>query len=102
MEVKYAIQHSFKKEIIIPIAALYNNFDFFYNSKEEFKLVKTSDNYICVVKKYKLIHICRLDEKIRNIYNISTWEYIQKWYSACPQMDSMMFLVMELEQMNNG
>lgn len=97
-EIKYAIQHSFKKEIIIPIAALYNNFDFFYNTKEEFKLVKTSDGYICVVKKYKLIHICQLEEKIRQLYNMDMYSYIKKWYNACPQMDSMMFIEMELKE----
>lgn len=98
MEVKYAIQHSFKKEVIIPIAALYNNFDFFYNTKEEFKLVKTSDGYICEVKRYKLVHICQLENKINEIYHIDTWSYIKRWYNAIPQMDSMMFIVMELRK----
>lgn len=98
MEVKYAIQHSFKKEVIIPIVALYNNFDFFYNNKEEFKLVKTSDGYICEVVKYKLIHVCRLEDKIKKIYNLDTWSYIKRWYNVIPQMDSMMFIVMELRK----
>lgn len=100
MEVKYAIQHSFKKEVIIPIAALYNNFDFFYNNKEEFKLVKTSDGYTCVVKKHDLVHICNLEDKIKQLYNLNIWDYIKKWHNACPQMDSMYFLVMRLEKMN--
>lgn len=100
MEIKYAIQHSFKEEIVIPIIALYNNFDFLYNNKED-KYVKTSDGYICVVKKYELIHICNLENKIYNIYKINLIDYIKRWYNACPQMDSMMFLVLNLEKLND-
>lgn len=95
-EVKYAIQHSFKGEIIIPITALYHNFEFL-SSKDDNKFVRTSDGYTCKVKRYKLVHICKLEDDIQRLYNMDTWSYIMRWYNAMPYIDSMFFLVMELE-----
>ena len=98
MEVKYAIQHTFKKEVIIPIAALYHNLEFLYNKDEE-KILKTSDGYTCRVKRYELIHICRLEQDIKRLYNIDTWSYVKRWYSVIPYIDSMNFIKMDLEEL---
>lgn len=95
-ELKYAIQHSFKREVIIPIAALYHNLEFL-TSKEDDKLVRTSDGYTCKVKRYDLVHICKLEDDIKRLYNMDTWSYVKRWYSAIPYIDSMFFLRMELE-----
>lgn len=95
-ELKYAIQHSFKREVIIPIAALYHNLEFL-TSKENDKLVRTSDGYTCKVKRYDLVHICKLEDDIKRLYNMDTWSYVKRWYSAIPYIDSMFFLRMELE-----
>ena len=97
-EIKYAIQHTFKKEVIIPIAALYHNLEFLCNKDEE-KILKTSDGYTCRVKRYELIHICRLEQDIQRLYNMDTWSYVKRWYSAIPYMDSMNFIKIDLEEL---
>lgn len=96
-EIKYAIQHTYKREVIIPVAALYHNLEFL-TSKEDEKLIKTSDGFICKVKRYDQIHICQLEQDIQRLYNMDTWSYIKKWYSAMPYIDSMYFLKMDLEK----
>lgn len=96
-EIKYAIQHSYKSEVIIPIAALYHNLEFLCNKEEE-KIVKTSDGFTCKVKRYDLIHICKLEQDIKRLYNMNTWDYIMRWYSVMPFIDSMYFIKMDLEK----
>lgn len=97
ISVKYAIRHSFKEEVIIPMVALYHNVDFLFE-QENVKLLKTSDGIICKVKKYSIKHICEIENDIKRLYNMDAWSYIKRWYSAMPYMDSMNFLVLELEQ----
>lgn len=97
-DVRYAIQHSFKKEVVIPIVALYHNFDFLYNERSETRLLKTSDGYICKVLDWELIHICKLENKIKELYNMDIWSYIKKWYNAMPNINSMYFLMLHLEK----
>lgn len=96
-EIKYAIQHTYRKEVIIPLAALYHNLEFL-TTKEDTKLVKTSDGFICKVKGYEYVHICRLEDDIMRLYNMDTWSYIKKWYNAMPYIDSMYFLRLYLEK----
>lgn len=97
MEVKYAIQHTFKREVIIPVVALFRNLEFL-TTKEDIKLVRTSDGFTCRVKYYDHIHICRLESDIKRLYNMNTWDYIMRWYNAMPYIDSMYFLKLELEE----
>lgn len=92
----YNIQHSFRYEIIIPVAALHNNIDFFMDNDE--KIVKTSDGFICSVLNWSYIHICDLEKDVKRLYNIDIWSFIQKWYSAIPYMESMYFLKIFLEK----
>jgi hypothetical protein len=92
----YTIQHSFKKEIIIPIVALHNNLHFLMSNGN--KLVKTSDNYICNVTHYRYKHICELEKDVQRLYNIDVWSFIKRWYNAIPYIDSMMFINMFLEE----
>lgn len=93
---QYAIQHSFKKEVIIPIEALYHNFDFFFIDNND-KYVRTSDGYTCKVMKWEEVHICDLENDIKRLYGLNMWDYIKRWYNACPQMNSMYFLKLELD-----
>ena len=96
-EIKYAIQHTYKSEVIIPVAELYHNLEFL-TTKEDVKLVRTSDGFTCKVKRYEHIHICKLEDDIKRLYNMDTWSYIKKWYSVMPYIDSMYFLRMDLEK----
>lgn len=92
----YEVKHKFRDTIIIPICAITNNIDFLLNKGD--KKVITSDKIKCVVIDYQEKHICELEKLIREIYNISAWDMICKWYRYCKYMDSMHFLILKLKK----
>lgn len=94
----YAIQHSFRNELIIPVGALYHNLDFFIeNDEKSVNFVKTSDGKLCIVKKFKVEHLCDLCDDIKRIYQINIEDFLTKWHNAMC-VSSMYFILMELQE----
>lgn len=94
----HRILHSFKPEIIVPIAAITNNVDFVIGSKECVRMVKTSDNVECIVEAYEEKHMCELEADIKRLYNMDPWPYIQRWYKVAPHMHTMDFFKIKLKK----
>ena len=92
----YFINHRFKEHLIIPYVGISNNIDFFLDKGG--KHVITSDHIRCKVVNCKEKHICELEDEIRKVYNLDAWTFIKKWHKACPYMDSMHFLVLDLKK----
>lgn len=90
------IKHSFREEIILPIAAIGNNVDFLLY--KGVKHVKTSDAIECIVEEWEEVHICDLEKDIQRIYNSATWPFILKWRKFEPCMTSMNFIKMKLKK----
>jgi hypothetical protein len=98
-EVTYhRINHSFKSEIIVPVAAISNNIDFLVNDKNATRMVKTSDNVECVVDGFEEAHICTLENDIKKMYGMEPWSYIMRWFKVVPSMYSMEFLKIRLKK----
>lgn len=93
----HRILHSFKPEIIVPIAAITNNVDFALGGKERVRMVKTSDNIECIVESFEEKHMCDLAGDITRLYGMEPWSYIQRWYKVAPHMHSMDFFKIKLK-----
>ena len=98
-EVTYhRINHSFKTEILVPVAAISNNIDFLMNDKNAIRMVKTSDNIECVVESFEEVHICTLETDIKRLYGMEPWPYVMRWYKVVPLMHSMDFVRVKLKK----
>ena len=96
-EVTYhRVRHSFKPEIIVPIAAITNNIDFLLCKGE--KRVMTTDGVECTVESHDEIHMCKLEEHVKRLYNMDMWPFITRWYAVEPNMSSMEFVKMKLKK----
>ena len=93
----YFINHRFKEHLIMPYVGIKErNIDFLLDKKE--RHVVTSDRIRCKVINCKEKHICELEDEIRKIYNLDAWAFIKRWHKACPYMDSMHFIVLDLKK----
>lgn len=95
-DTKHYVKHKFRDEIIVPLVAVTANFSFITGKGQ--KEVITTDNVCCKVVDFKYTHICDLQEKIKELYNIEAWNFIMRWYKSEPMMDSMHFLVIKLNK----
>lgn len=92
----YYINHRFKEHLILPYAGITDNCRFFFD-KEEMHVI-TSDHIRCKVMNWEEKHICELEDEIRETYKIDAWTFLKKWHKACPYMDSMHFIVLDLKK----
>lgn len=90
------VRHRFKEEIVIPYIGIGNNITFMTN-KGERHIIFVDGTKGKVVEAYEK-HICELGDKIRSLYNLSEWEFIQRWYNTYNGMDSMHFVVIKVEK----
>lgn len=89
------ILHSYKPKVILPYIAIIGNIPFLNSNN---KTVKTSDGVCCKVVNIYERHICELEKEIKEIYNVDGWAFLKKWHKAYPYMQSMTFVVMELNK----
>ena len=94
----HRILHSFKPEVIVPIAAITNNVDFIINGRDCQRLIKTSDDVECLVESFNVVHMCQLDDDIKRLYGMEPWLYIKRWFKVAPQMYSMEFIKIKLKK----
>jgi hypothetical protein len=90
-ETRHELSHRFKEEIIVPMIAISNVYDFFVFNNAK-KKVRTADGVICEVEGFEERHICELEEDIKRLYGIDAWSFIKKWYKFDILMTNMMFV----------
>lgn len=93
---EHYVNHKFKERMILPFVGISNNINFIMSNGEHY--VTTSDNIRCKVVNWSEKHICDLEEDIQKLYGIGAWQFVKRWYSYHPQMDSMHFLVIDLKK----
>lgn len=89
------ILHSYKPKVIVPYVGIIGNIPFLQSND---RYVITSDQVKCKVLNLYEKHICELENEIKEIYKVDGWQFLCKWYKAYPYMQSMVFVVMELEK----
>lgn len=90
------VKHKYRDEIVVPIAAISNNIDFIiYDAK---KHVQTSDDVECEVESWSEVHICDLEDKIKELYGLDAWAFVKTWHKHEPCMTSMSFITMKLKR----
>lgn len=100
-EVTYhRVRHSFKPEIIVPIAAITNNIDFLLCKCE--KRILTTDGVECVAELHEEIHMCKLEDDVKRLYGMEMWPFVLRWYKVEPNMSSMEFVKIKLKKYEKG
>lgn len=89
-------KHKYRELMIMPFIALSNNCDFVLNKGE--KIILTSDGVKCKVLNWKEMHVCQLEDKVKELYGVDIWSFIKKWYNSDCAMDSMYFFVIKVEK----
>lgn len=97
VETCHDIKHKYKDEVIIPIVAMNNAYDFFIFS-ESAKRVVTADGVKCNVVEWGEYNICDIEDEITRLYNMDAWSFMKVWRNSFPQMTSMQFIKMKLEK----
>lgn len=94
---EHNVLHKFKETMIVPYYAVSNNISLVMSKGDHY--VTTADGIHCKVVSWEEKHICELEDKIRELYNINTWDYVKKWFKATKGcMDSMHFLIIKLKK----
>ena len=94
----YKVNHRYRDEIIVPIAAIHQFVDFITIPLKD-KNVITTDNVKCSVSKIYTENLCALEEKVLSLYRISAWDFLKKWHSVYPNnLNSLEFVVMKLDK----
>lgn len=93
----HSINHRFKECVIVPFVGLTNNIDFVMSKGE--KEIVCADGVAAKVLEWKEVHICELEKDIQEIYGISPWQFVCRWYNSEKRMDSMHFIKMKLEKL---
>lgn len=96
-ETYHHIKHKFRDVVILPFAAISNNIDFLMFDKAT-KHVKTSDDVECVVTSWAEVHICDLEDDIKELYGRDAWSFLKTWHKFEPCMTSMNFIKMKLRK----
>ena len=94
---EHNVLHKFKETMIVPYCAVTSNVSLVMSKGDHY--VTTADGIHCKVMSWEEKHICELEDKIRELYNINTWDYVKKWFKATKGcMDSMHFLILKLKK----
>ncbi len=93
----FNITCKYQENIIIPICAIKNNLSFLL-SKDEVIYVVCADGTKCKVRHWKEVHICELEKDIEELYGVTSWEFIKRWYNFNKTMSSMSFIKMSLDK----
>ena len=94
----YAINHSFKESVIVPLVAIANNIIFLCNNYDEDKKVCCADGTLCDVENYEVKSIFDLEDDVMKIYGMDTWSFLKRWHLVDPNMDSLSFVKLKLKK----
>lgn len=94
---EHHVLHKYRDVIVIPFVALQNNIDFVMSKGDHY--VTTADGIHCKVVSWEEKHVCELEDKIQELYQMDCWSYIKRWFKATKgNMDSMHFLIIKLKK----
>lgn len=87
---EHQVKHKWREEIILPLRCIVNNINFLTSKCE--KYILTTDGVKAKVESYEVLHICTLDELVKRIYGLTTWEFIKRWFDNGEEFDSSHFV----------
>lgn len=91
------VAHKFREDIIIPYIALTENIDFLLCDGK--KTIQTKDGVRCECVSYEHKHIFEMEEDIKTLYGIETYDFLKRWYNFDHEMQSLYFIKMKLKKM---
>lgn len=90
------INHKFRETIIVPYIAIEHNLSFLTNKADRY--VVYADGITAKVVEAKEVHICELEQQIQQLYGISAWQFMSRWYQTYKNMSSMEFVVIKVRK----
>lgn len=93
----YYVSHSWRDTMIVPYVGFHSNIDV-WNDKDE-RFVTSADGVVSKLISIEEQHICKLEKEIYELYKVSPWDYIKRWYGSFPNMDSLTLFVVKLQKM---
>lgn len=81
----YKVNHRYKEEIIVPVIAIHDFFNFITTPLKKQKVI-TTDNVKCSISKIYTENLCALEEKVLSLYQISAWDFLKRWYAVYPEL----------------
>lgn len=95
-DTEHYVAHKFREDIIIPYIALTENIDFLLCDGK--KTIQTKDGVRCECVSYEHKHIFEMEEDIKTLYGIETYDFLKRWYNFDNAMDSLHFIKMKLKK----
>lgn len=92
----YKVNHRYREKIIVPIIAITHNVNFIMDSGDIY--VITADEVKCKVTNRCIRNIFELEKDIKNIYDMSAWDFLKKWYGVNESLSSIDFFVLQLKK----
>lgn len=94
---EHHVLHKYKDTMIVPFYAVTQNIELVMSKGDHY--VTTADGIHCKVVSWEEKHICELEEKIQELYQMDCWSYIKRWFKATKgNMDSIHFLILKLKK----
>lgn len=94
---EHAINHRFREELIVPFVGITNNVNFIMSKGE--KTIVCADGIKAKLLDWKDLHICELENDIQDMYGISAWDFVKRWFKTEKRMNSMTFIKMKLQRL---
>lgn len=94
---EHAINHRFRDELIVPFVGITNNVNFIMSKGE--KTIVCADGIKARLLDWKDLHICELENDIQDMYGISAWDFVKRWFKTEKRMNSMTFIKMKLQRL---
>lgn len=94
---EHAINHRFREELIVPFVGITNNVNFIMSKGE--KTIMCADGIKARLLDWKDLHICELENDIQDMYGISAWDFVKRWFKTEKRMNSMTFIKMKLQRL---
>lgn len=86
----HQVKHRWREEMILPVRCINSNIDFLIGSEP--KQIKTTDNIVADVIEWKEIHLCKLEKSIKELYGMTVWDFMNKWFNSGEEFDSAHFI----------
>lgn len=95
-DTEHYVAHKFRDVIIVPYVAVNNNIDFLLCDGK--KTITTKDGVKCECTSYEHKHIFEMEEEVKELYGIETYDFLKRWYSFDNAMQSLYFIKMRLKK----
>lgn len=92
----YHINHKYRDKVIVPYVAITDNCEFVLDNTQ--KRLIFAEGIKGIVSELEEKNILDIQSEIECLYGLSAWDFLCKWYSAYPYINSLYFFIIKAKK----